>query len=494
MAFVAGALNQTRPGKTFALGVLAALPLLGATAKGATVGTALAKHGSVAAKTTSSGGVLQAISNGLMVMVYWLNAAVLPLAGYIGYKMGGDSQSSERVRRSVATFWRIMGIGLLLLFCLPLLSALFVDKVFHFHLSDAKAMQIFISFMNICLPLFMFGVVPLSFVIWLWQRRRRTALAETTFCPPRKSITSWVVLAMTMAMLYLGFMCWSYGVVVRLHIIGKDSMPTTRSMSTREVQAVIADGQVEKSRVELFENVSGGRTLSGDLLENGKRNRFYAPADQSTLALLTEKGIRYETHIAKRDDPPHPSRAAFEAQRLLPPLSCFIIVAGSVTLLRGRHHRQSGPQAITHPTKERRVDRAFAALAACGMLAMAIAVGLTTNWSVRRIATDQVAKVIVQHPKARFEVFEYFDGSRKLWISDRRAPDFIAPATESTLGLLTHQGITCEIYVVSYIAGAPGYLGRSQSVALLWILALTAASGGLLSWVVKSRPIATSHI
>ena len=62
MAFVAGALDQTRPGKTFALGVMAAFPLLGATAKGATVGTTLAKHGSVAAKTTTSGGILQAFA------------------------------------------------------------------------------------------------------------------------------------------------------------------------------------------------------------------------------------------------------------------------------------------------------------------------------------------------------------------------------------------------------------------------------------------------
>ncbi len=84
MAFVAGALDQTRPGKTFALGVVAALPMLGATAKAATVGTALAKQGSVAAKATGTGGVLPAISNGLMALVYWLNAVVLPLGGYIG--------------------------------------------------------------------------------------------------------------------------------------------------------------------------------------------------------------------------------------------------------------------------------------------------------------------------------------------------------------------------------------------------------------------------
>jgi RNA polymerase sigma factor (sigma-70 family) len=53
LAFVAGALKQTTPGKTFTLGVIAALPLLATTAKAATVGTALAQQGSVAAKTTA---------------------------------------------------------------------------------------------------------------------------------------------------------------------------------------------------------------------------------------------------------------------------------------------------------------------------------------------------------------------------------------------------------------------------------------------------------
>ena len=496
MAFVAGALDQTRPGKTFALGVIAALPLLGATAKGATVGTTLAKHGGVAAKTTASGGILQAFGYLVMDMVYWV-AAALPLGGYIGYKMGGDSQNSERARRSVATFWRIIGISMFSLFCLPVLVALFLAYVIHLHLSDAKVAAIGIPCLNVALPTFMFGVVPLSLVIWIWQRRRPTvpggAMGIQNSSQSPKSITIWVVLAMTLAIAYLGFFSWTYSLASRMHLLAKD-MPTTRSLSTREAQAVIADSQVQKFRVKLYQNVGGGRTLSGDLLENGKMTPFHAPADNSTLALLTEKRISYETEIANRDGRPLPSRANYLAQRLLTPFSCFIVVAGAVTLLRGRHHRQSATHAITGLTNERRVDRAFAALAACGMLAMAIAVGLTTDWKVRRIAASQVAKVIAHHPKARCEVFQYFDGSRRLWISDRHTPDFIAPASEPTLGLLTRQGITCQTYVASYRAGAPGYLGRSQLAAVLWILALGAAAGGLLSWAVKSQPISQSRI
>ncbi len=66
LAFVAGALKQTRPGKAFTLGVIAALPLLGTTAKAATVGTALANHGSMAAKTTALGGFLEGSSKILL--------------------------------------------------------------------------------------------------------------------------------------------------------------------------------------------------------------------------------------------------------------------------------------------------------------------------------------------------------------------------------------------------------------------------------------------
>jgi hypothetical protein len=103
LAFVAGALKQTSPGKAFTLGVIAALPLLATTGKAATVGTALAQHGSVAAKTTSLSGFFQASSQILLGFVYWM-ASVLPLGGNIGYKIGGDRQHSERARRSVATF------------------------------------------------------------------------------------------------------------------------------------------------------------------------------------------------------------------------------------------------------------------------------------------------------------------------------------------------------------------------------------------------------
>ena len=175
--------------------------------------------------------------------------------------------------------------------------------------------------------------------------------------------------------------------------------------------------------------------------------------------------------------------------------------------------------ALAAPARnERRVNKAFAALAACGMVAGAVLLGLTTDWKVRRVAADQVPGIIAQHKNARFEVFEYRDGSSKLWISDLRSPDFIAPADESTLGLLTRQGITYQTYLARIEwwyrnpsvlepssarstsssaqpkPSSSGRAGLSQSTSLLAILLLVVAAGSVWWWVVKSRPTSTSRI
>ncbi len=228
LAFVAGALKQTSPGKAFTLGVIAALPLLATTAKAATVGTALAQHGSVAAKTTTLGGFLQASSKILLGFVYWM-APVLPLGGYIGYKMGGDRQHSERARRSVATFWRIMGASMLLfVFLPPLLLILFV-KIFS--LSDARIRPLGEIWLDFLIPVLIYGVAPLSLVIWVWQRRRpigpETAGGAQISSQAGKSTTIWVVLAMTGALVCLAFFFWLASVISR-HSPSRNPVPVHR--------------------------------------------------------------------------------------------------------------------------------------------------------------------------------------------------------------------------------------------------------------------------
>jgi hypothetical protein len=433
-----------------------------------------------------------------MGMVCWV-AAALPLGGYIGYKMGGDRQNSERASRSVATFWRIIGLSMFLFFCLPPPVLILVAKTRLFGAKGYHAMAGF--WVNVCLPIFIFGVVPLSLVIWIWQRRQRTvperALGGPISAQSPRSVTNWVALAMTVALICLALFCWASSLISASHF------PKARYVSTSEVQSLIANSQVQKFRFELFQSASGARMLSGDLIENGKMSPFVAPAENSTMALLAEKGISYETKIENRDSSHlRMTLAGRCSERLLNPFCCFILVAGAGTLLRGSHNRQSGPHSITDLRNERRVDTTFAALAACGMVALAVFRGVTTDWKVRTISAYQVPAIVAEHKNARFEVFEYMDGSRKLWISDLRNPDFIAPADESTLRLLARQGITYQTYVAgqtnvagqTYVAGTAGVTGRGQSTSVLWMLVLAAGAGSLFGWAVKSRPVSPSRI
>jgi hypothetical protein len=241
------------------------------------------------------------------------------------------------------------------------------------------------------------------------------------------------------------------------------------------------------------------------------------------LALLAEKGISYRTTIESRGFTPSLRAVGWLLGKwamftLMPAFCFFIVVAGAGTLLRRRGHQPAEARPIAAARNERRVDKAFAALAACGMVAVAVWLGLTTDWKVRRVAADQVPGIIAQHKNARFEVFEYRDGSRKLWISDLRSPDFIAPADESTLGLLTRQGITYQTYLARIEwwyrnpsvlepssarstsssaqpkPSSSGRAGLSQSTSLLAILLLVVAAGSVWWWVVKSRPTSTSRI
>jgi hypothetical protein len=422
-------------------------------------------------------------------------APVLPLGGYIGYKMGGDRQHSERARRSVATFWRLMGASMLLFVYLPLLLLLATS----FGMSDTRIMAHLGNWRYPWMQwisVLIFGVGPLSLAIWVWQRRRRIGPETDGGAQnPRqagKSVTLWVVLAMTGSLVYLAGFFWSSILISHIYI------PKTQYLSTAEVQNLIANSKGRDIAFSLTQWRNGFGVLSGQEGEKGTRSPFgaslfAAPAENSTMALLAEKGIGYDTVVVHRD-PTLVNWAVFwlrgRAMSLLPAFCFFIVVAGAVTLLRRRDHQPSEARPIAAARNERRVDKAFAALAACAMVAVAVFLGLTTDWKVRRVAPDEVPGIIAQHKNARFEIFEYVDGSRKLWISDLRSPDFIAPANESTLGLLTRQGITYQTYLADKI-GRPRL---SQSTSALGILVLGAAAGSVLWWVMKRNPLAMSRV
>ncbi len=515
LAFVAGALKQTSPGKAFTLGVLAALPLLATTAKAAALASVLAQNGSVAAKTTTLGGFLQAGSKILLSCVYWL-APILPLGSYVGYKMGGDRQHDERARRSVATFWRVIGTSMLLLVFRPPLLLILLQKIFS--LPELRLLPFAQIWFDFFIPALIYGVAPLALVTWVWQRRRpiahELAGGAQTSTQSAKSITIWVVLGMTGALVCLAFLLWSAVVISSATSRNPNLLSQTHYLSTAEAQKLIARSQGSNIDLCLTQFRNGYRYLQGAVRENGTKTFFQAPAENVTLALLAQKDISYQTRMEGRDFT-FGIRALlwllgqWAMHLLMPAFSLFILVAGAATLLRRRDHQPSEPRPIAATTNERRVDKAFAALAACAMLALAVFLGLTTDWKVRRVTADRLPSIVAQHKNARFEVFEYRDGSRRLWISDRRSPDFIAPATQSTLGLLTSQGISYQTSLADidwwyrprgmlapssvqpYPSGS-GRLGLPQSAGVLVILMLAAAAGTLFWWVAKPRPSCSS--
>ncbi|MGO8699420.1 MAG: hypothetical protein ACLQVY_17070 [Limisphaerales bacterium] len=245
-------------------------------------------------------------------------------------------------------------------------------------------------------------------------------------------MTFWVVLAMTGAFVYLAGSLWFSIASSRFNF------PKTQYLSTAEVQNLIANAKGGGINFFLNQCQKGFRFLQGEVREDDTpvsalpSYYFAAPAENSTLALLEEKGIGYKKIVNNRDFS-LASEAVFWLRRWAPmvmaPFCFFIVVAGMATLMRRRNHQPFEPRPIAAARNERRVDKAFAALVACGMVAVAIFLGLATDWKVRRVAAHQVPGIIAQHKNARFEVYEYPDSSRKLWISDLHAPDFIAPLT-----------------------------------------------------------------
>ncbi len=528
LSFVAGALKQTVPGKNVTLAVVAALPLMATTASGAAAGSGLTQSGSVAAKTAS--GFLQASFKSLLSFACWL-APVLPLSGYIGYKMGVDRQHGDQARRAVATFWQIMGGGMLILVLLPPL--LLLAWIRAFHVAHDTYIPVARVWFEILVPGLVFGIAPLSLCVWIRQRRKPNhpqAPEQTSLLSrARKSIVPWVALAVTGALFCLA--CFFLGSVA---LSQSPDLPQSRYLSTTEVQKLITDSSGGNIDFCLIQHRNGFRRLNGEVRENGSKYWFEAPAESTTLALLEEKGIQYEARVAIRD-----LRFAVSfvlgllgnwAMSLFLPAFClFLVVSGAATLLRQRKRRSVAiPEETDRPDgnagfsgaasgvlageskrrpaahREHRVDEAFAALAACGMIAVALALGLTTNWKVHYVTSGEIPDMVAQHKNARYDVFEYRDGSRELWISDVRSPEFIAPADQSTLELLTRQGINYQVRLADLdwwyrprgILAPPrvhpqpsgsGRLGLSPSITAVGIFVLVADAGCLLCWVCRVR-------
>ncbi len=104
-AFVESTLKISTPGRSFTVGVLAALPALTISANAATIGATAAK-GSSAAKAA---GVL-----GFLGMI--MSFPLMFMGNYFGYRMNLDSATSEQERQYIRSFYRRLGLLILFFF------------------------------------------------------------------------------------------------------------------------------------------------------------------------------------------------------------------------------------------------------------------------------------------------------------------------------------------------------------------------------------------
>jgi RNA polymerase sigma factor (sigma-70 family) len=328
LAFVEGALERTKPGKAFTLGVLAVLPLLATTTKAVAAGTAAAKGGA-AAKATGLVAFLQAILK-IVVPV----APFVSLGGWLGYKMGRDAAGESQQCGSVTRFWSVLAVCLVVFVLLPILLWVPLGWLFgsreNFHAGFRKWLDI------------MYVVIMAALALWVWQRRksRRQETAESG--GTRKTFFIWsVVLAMIVAGAFL--------------VLGvSDSNWKVEKISTTEAQKIIAEKSQDAQFFVMRFHYKSAFQYSDDyydelwikLQENGKLSKFIAPTDKATLSLLAEKGVECPIYVQGRD---------FEIfgwqGKLLMGLFLFILAAGAAVFLTLSLKNKSKTPIMTKGTK-----------------------------------------------------------------------------------------------------------------------------------------------
>ncbi|MGA3145687.1 MAG: RNA polymerase sigma factor [Verrucomicrobiota bacterium] len=467
LAFVAGALKQTSPGKTFTLGVIAALPLLATTAKAATAGATAAKGGAMA-KATGAGAFFQAIA---------ALSPILLLGGFFGFKMGGDARQSSQQRESVATFWRIIVGSLAAFIMLPfllliILNILPVDFSGDFRQRVMHGMTIWLGLM--------YAVVPAALILWAWQRRRK--FQSQPACEPevavnprkKKRLVLWLVIAMI-------------GTACLLGLVLSDTNKEVQHITAAEVQKMVADGKVKGAEhfcIMQFQN--GCSNFWVTLRENGRRTNFWAPVNDATLALIKEQGIKCPTYVSGRD---------FEVfgwpGRFLPVFCIFILAIGGVVLLRkpGKFNPQEMDAQQTRKTQqvERMANKVFGTGVALVLIAAAVLLGLMIRWGIHNISGPEARQIIAEHKDIHCEVFQFNNGTKELWLTlngSRHYPNFITPADEPTLALLAEQKIAYR----TFIQGRDfGFRGPGRWMSLLCISVLSAGAVFVLWWAWKKE-------
>jgi RNA polymerase sigma factor (sigma-70 family) len=330
-------LRRSGPADTFAVAVIAALPMLAAatTAKGAIMGMATTEG--AASQAGGLMGVLKSVG-----FFAGLVAVPATLGTYFGHRLGRDATGLPQQRRSVAKFWRVFGCGIVLFLFLPLLLTFGLTPFL-----EGEARTRFLSVLTVWLGL-AYPFVLGALVYWAWQRRRRgsnpdpsPAQRQSEQVPqagknvhgntPRK-ISRRLVLFLTVAAAGLLVFCYAdMG-----HNIGHPSPAELHDIISQSTPAELSASILVSHYRSLWgQSPDTYRSLSIQVRKEGKSARYSAAVEEATLALLTQKGIACPTYVEGRD---------FEILgapgRFLPFLAAFVLAIGAIFLLK--RHRPAG--------------------------------------------------------------------------------------------------------------------------------------------------------
>jgi len=297
------ALRSSVPGKTFTLGVIAALPLVTTSAKAATV-IAVTKGGVAKTAGASGGGALAIL------------ASFVGLGGYVGYKMGRDAEQSAQHRAWVTDFWRVFVVSVLA-FVLPALGVAFFGGLSIPWLHTATIWWLGLFYMAI--------VVALA--AWVWRRRNGPSRDKKSAEPGSHSVRKPLIVWVALAMIAMGAL-FAWGL--------SDSIWQSKILTPAELEEIIAGHKDAQFAIDQYQN--GSKWLGIKLPEKGSHFRFELPANEATLAILKRNGVTCPTYVQGRDF------EVFGAPgRWIGVTAIFVLAAGTVILVRRKSRGQGFP-------------------------------------------------------------------------------------------------------------------------------------------------------
>ena len=469
LAFVEGALEDTNPGKAFTVGVLAALPLLTASATGATVATAgsVAAKGGATAKTATVATALGAFLTGGVIFLFSLLGFLVFLGICIGYIMGRSIRQSARQLEYATRFWRSLALGFGVFVGLPHLI------VFGLRLNDAEHPLLCQSARNWMAKIFVLAPVALTLWLWRWWRESSpTGLRELE--PPhstRKRFLIWLALAMFVpAQLFTVFL---YDMAFKASL-------TTERLSGAAFQEIVREHK--DAAFSVTQTPNGSKTLSIRLPKSRQRVSYFAPADDATLALLKENHITYKTVALGRT-----AEVLGATAGMLVFLSFVLAPAGGVVLLMRPWRHAVYPVQIS-PGQANKPDqrainafRAFAVAIALALLALASLTLVGTRWGTRTISAADLPKVLTDYKFAQYVVCRYGHRPSELHITPRDygIGSLVAPANAATLALLKERGIP---YRTLFQGSDFGYRNPTPLFSSVFIAVLTTCAVVVLWW------------